>query len=49
MGFTDALHERDECDVEDEEERRTDVLSEDSPAIVFGSLAVSAFSPVVIS
>ena len=49
MRVTDALGERDERDVEDKEERGTDVLSEDGPAIVFGSLAVATLSPVVIT
>ena len=46
---TDALGEGDEDDVEDEEGGWTDVLSQDGPPVVFGSLAISSFAPVIVT
>ena len=46
---TYALRKGDEHDVEDEEKCWTDVLSENRPSIVFGSLAVSSLSPVIVT
>ncbi len=41
------MRQGDEDDVEDEEERRVDVFSENLPSIVFRTDLVTSFAPVV--
>ena len=45
---TNALYEGNENDVEDKEERWTNLFSEYSPSVVFGSNAVPSLAPVVV-